>query len=386
MVSSKVSALSNNRSFLFILIFAVYFTAHALIRWMLGWYLTEDEAAILNDAQTFAWIYDGQMPLYAWSQSALFNLLGPTLLSLTVLKNTIMLLICLTVFTMVERVSNVAYAVAATLSLLFVPQLAWTSQHTLTTPVLGTLFAATTFLAFSKLREQPSIMRYISLGAMIGLGAISSVAYLLVPAALIPAALATSGYRSVFFKKGIFLTLLVAGLIAYKPYQVLYASGGLQIPDLDGLFPFGRDIFMARATSAYDALQTILTFSSLLIVGSAIAVYGGLGRNQPLQDGARSLRELMLRTVSIGIILLLGLAFVEGSSWINAALIQPLVFLAAPALALYLFPAMSVDTHRKSVRFAAGIALVVLLVTPAHYSFNAEGRALSEQVASRVLP
>lgn len=360
----------HKRSSIWVLLFIIYFLVHTLIRTALGGSFTEDEWTILTHAQTFAWLYDGEMPLYAWAQAAVINNFGPTVFSVTLLKNIILLLLCLSVFTLVERVSNAAFAVAATISLLFLPQIAWSSQHGLTTPVLATLFAATTILSFSRLKEERTFGRYGVLGAMIGLGAVSSLSYLLVPAALIPAALTSPHHRKVILNKRMAVTALIAIGLAAKPYYVLYQTGAAALPDVAGIYPFTVDLVMDRARGMYGVLQTALTFSSLLIVGAAVTVYAGLGRNLPVNVETTALRELMLRTVSIGILMIFGIAFLNGGAWMDQATLQPLLFLTAPVLALYLFPAMSTNTHRNALSVAGVIAVVILLVTPAHYSFG----------------
>ena len=358
------------RSSTWLLLFVIYFLVHALIRTALGGSFTEDEWQIMTATQNFAWLYDGQMPLYAWAQSAVNDMFGPTVISATILKNTILLLICFTVFTLVERVSNTSYAFAATISLLFLPQLAWTSQHGLTAPVLATLFAATTLLSFSRLSEERTFGRYGVLGAMIGLGAVSSTTYLLVPAALIPAALTSPAHRKIVLNKRMAVTALIAIGLAAKPYHVLYLTGATVLPDFSEIYPLSMNLVLDRATGMYGVLQTALTFAGLLIVGAAITVYAGLGRNLPVNAETASLRELLLRTVSIGFLIIFGIAFVNGGAWMDQANLQPLLFLTAPVLALYLFPAMSTTTHRQAVKVAGVIATAILLVTPAHYSFG----------------
>ena len=353
-----------------VLLFTVYFAVHALIRTSIGWFLTEDELAIMRDAQQFAWVYNGDMPLYAWSQAAIFDAFGTTLLSITLLKNSIMLLICLAVFTLVQRVSNTGLAFAATVSMLFLPQISWTSQHTLTTPVLATLFAATTLLSFSRLSDKQSFFRYVLLGSMVGLGAISSVYYLIIPAALFPAAIMSSDHRHLVFNKFFALTVIIACAIAAKPYQEFFSAVDLVLPTTSEFYPISAELVVQHSLGTYNALQTVLAFTSILIVVSAIAVYSGLGRNTPINQGTRNLRELLLKTISIGLLIVFGIAFFFGSEWMDQTKLQPLLFMTAPVVALYLFPVMSVETHRYAVRTAAAIATVLLLVTPAHYSFN----------------
>ena len=360
------------RSSTLVSIFIVYFSVHAFIRTTLGWSLSPQEIEIIENAQRFAWLYDGQMPLYIWLQSAVFNTFGPTLLSLTMMKNALMLMICLSIYTLVQRVSNTTYALATTLSLVFIPQLVWTSQHSLTTPVLATLFAATTLLAFSRLSVEKSVPRYGILGAMIGFGAISTVTFLLVPVALLMAAITSRSHRNIVFNSGFIAAIMIAGSIAGWPYYQLFLSGQIVVPDLANVNPLHWDIFVDRARGMYSALQTALTFSSLLIVGAAITVYSGLGRNIAVNEGTKALRELMLRTVSFGLILIFGIAFLSGGVWMNQSTLQPLLFLVAPVLALYLFPAMSTRTHRNAITVGSVIALAVLIITPAHYTFGSQ--------------
>ena len=364
--------MSIKRSSTLVSIFIVYFSVHAFIRTTLGWSLSPQEIEIIENAQRFAWLYDGQMPLYIWLQSAVFNTFGPTLLSLTMMKNALMLMICLSIYTLVQRVSNTTYALATTLSLVFIPQLIWTSQHSLTTPVLATLFAATTLLAFSRLSVEKSVPRYGILGAMIGFGAISTVTFLLVPVALLMAAITSRSHRNIVFNSGFIAAIMVAGSIAGWPYYQLFLSGQIVVPDLANVNPLHWDIFVDRARGMYSALQTALTFSSLLIVGAAITVYSGLGRNIAVNEGTKALRELMLRTVSFGLILIFGIAFLSGGVWMNQSTLQPLLFLVAPVLALYLFPAMSTRTHRNAITVGSVIALAVLIITPAHYTFGSQ--------------
>ncbi len=382
MCKLRVGFVPNKRSSTWLLLIVIYFLVHALIRTSLGWTLTPDEQAIMRDAQTFAWLYDGEMPLYAWLQCAVFDAFGQTVLSLTILKNAIMLLLCLSIFTLVERVANPTYALAATVSLLFVPQIAWTSQHGLTSPVLATLFAATTLLSFSRLSEHQSPLRYGVLGAMIGLGAISSAAFLLIPVALIPAALMSNYFRRVILNRWFLLSIFIAVMLAVLPYYHLSSLKPQIVPDLSEIYPLTFDLVMTRAIGMYGALQTMLTFSSLLIVGAAVTVYSGLGRNQPINNETIALRELLLRIFCIGLLMIFAFTFVNGGGWTTQANLQPLLFLAAPALALYLFPAMSTKTHRNAITVAGVIAIAVLVVTPAYYSFGGKAETSNKQASA----
>lgn len=358
------------KSTYWVLIFIVYFCVHALIRTSMGWKLTVDELEMLRNTSSFAWLYGGELPLYVWLQTAVFDTFGVSIISLAILKNAILLGICLSVFTLVERVSNSTWAFVATISMLFVPQLVWTSQHTLTSPVLATLFAATTLASFCRLMHTRTIVNYLVLGAMIGLGALSTLSYLIVPTALLLAAISHRKLLPIILNLRFPLALAIAAAIAGRSYMELATTGAFEILSKIDIYPFSADIFLDRASSMYETLQTALAFTGLLIVGIAATVYGGLGKDREVSEPILILRELLLKTLVFGLFLVFAYTFLTDSHGIDQATLQPFLFFAAPVAALYMFPLMNQKTASNTFTIASAIAVIILLVTPAHYSFS----------------
>ena len=252
-------ALSRFQSSYWLLVFVIYFMVHALIRTAMGWKLTAEELQLVRDTQEFAWIYGSEMPLYVWLQSAVFDHFGVSVTTLALVKNGIMLLLCLSIFNLVQRVANASWALAATVSLLFIPQIAWTSQHALSSPVLATLMAATTALAFSSLERRPDLIRYITFGALIGLGALSSIYYLFLPVALILSALTAKPFRGLILNWRFLVTTIVAVGVAGRTYSEYLGVMGIPF-DAASIVPTSRDALLGRAIDMYSVLQTALTF------------------------------------------------------------------------------------------------------------------------------
>ena len=348
-----------------VLVFLFYFLTHAMIRAAMGWNLTADEVDLIRNTGSFEFLYDGEMPLYTWLQISVFDLFGKTIFAMTLLKNAIMLMITMSIFTLVQKAANHEFAFAAAVSLLFVPQIIWTSQHSLTAPVLATLFAATSLLAFYRLWEGVTLRRYMMLGAMLGLGAISSISFLVVPVALVGAALLSKKTRALILNKFFLATIVITVAVAIRPYQEMMSTGVLS---------FGTDLtatsIYQRVIDLYATLQTVLTFLSLLIVGTTIIVYSGLGEARTTPQPLLNLREFILRMSFIGIILIFGYAFVEGGREISKSTIQPILFLVAPLIALYVYPVMNQPSFKNARNLSGIVAVLILIVTPMYFSFE----------------
>lgn len=359
----------SEKSILWILVLVIYFLGHTLIRTALGWQTTPDEATLITQATSYQWLYDGEMPLYIWLQTAAFQYFGPTVFALALVKNAILLLIALCVFWMVERDASTEWAVAALISLLFIPQLAWTSQHSLTSPVLATLGVAATFLSFTALASRASALGYLGLGIVIGLSAISETCYLWALGGLFLAALTSARYRAVLRNKWVLLTLITAPAIAAGPYMPILST--LEVTDPAALLPdLNAALVIDRAYAIYDVLQNALAFTGLLIVGTSFAVYKGLGARKEIPETAEALRDLLARSFSLGLLLIFAYVFLSGDASFSMAALQPLMLLTGPIAALYIYPVIDTATYRTATNLAICAAVLILVTTPAHYSFN----------------
>src|SRR5436190_5033019 len=74
----------------FITLLGVFFAAHVLVRLSVSSVANLDESEQLVFTQAWQWGYGPQPPLYTWLQILLFKLFGPSILGLTLLKNTLL--------------------------------------------------------------------------------------------------------------------------------------------------------------------------------------------------------------------------------------------------------------------------------------------------------
>jgi 4-amino-4-deoxy-L-arabinose transferase-like glycosyltransferase len=194
-------------------ILACYFAIQVVLRvtFSTSVDLDESEAAVLT--QKFSWGYGSNPPLYAWLQMPFF-LFGPSVLALSVLKNLLLLSTYLLSFATARLVtrSNAA-AVAATLSLLYLPSVAWESQRDLTHTVLSATLSVGTLFCFLRLHETRRLLWYIIFGICAGCGVLSKYNYALWLLGLGLAALSTKDLRTALLDRRMLLSVGIATLI-----------------------------------------------------------------------------------------------------------------------------------------------------------------------------
>ena len=362
--------LDGQNSRLWVLVLTTYFAAHTMIRVAIGMPLTPDEAQLLATATDMAWHYGNQLPLYFWLQNGMLELIADPLISLALLKNLIMLILALAVFGAVRAAAPVHWAWLATICMLFLPQLSWTSQHAMGAPVLATSLAALTVLAVVAVRKSPVMLRFFWLGLVAGLGLITTPSFQWFLVALLLAVLSQPHYRRVALSWRILPAAAVAGGIAAMPYTALFRiDRSLILIDLSRV-SMSLDQVLERVRDGYAFLQTGIMFAAILLVGICVVIYKGLGPRHATKPETAALRDLIARVVCIGFLSLLTAAIVFGRNTNEFAEIQPIMFLTAPAAVLYLYPLMTSQAHRTFAVAAAAAAMVVLVLSPAYYAFG----------------
>ena len=360
----------DDNSKLWITILTIYFLCHALIRISIGLPLTPDEIDILSKAARLQWHYDGTMPLYPWMQRGMLSLVGDPVIALAALKNLILLVLSLAVYGMVRASAAAHWAWSATICLVFVPQIAWSSQHGLTSPVLATSMAAMVILAVVATLKKPTILRYLWLGLMIGTGAISSLSFLWFLAALVLALLTHTDFRGMILSPRFLVTFVAACGLAGMPHYAAWLDGfGADLPVV-ALPMLTIEQGLARIHQGYAFLQTGIVFAAILLIGVCVTIYKGLGPRHATKPETAALRDLIARVVSVGFLIFLGAAIISGDNHATFADIQPVMFLTAPMAVLYLYPLMTHQAHRTVTVGAAALAMVMLVLSPAYYAFG----------------
>jgi 4-amino-4-deoxy-L-arabinose transferase-like glycosyltransferase len=170
----------------FYLCLALYFGLHVLIRVSMSDSLELDEA---EQAFLTQWIllgYGSKPPLYTWLQRGFNAVFGLDVLSLSLLKNTLLFATYAFVFESgrILLKKDLPAALAAA-SLILLPQIGWESQRDLTHSVLVTALGAAAVYACLALVRSPRTSRYIAAGAVFGLGMMAKYNFALLAAALL---------------------------------------------------------------------------------------------------------------------------------------------------------------------------------------------------------
>ncbi len=197
-----------------IALLALYFTINVLVRLALPDSLELDEAQQIFFSQYLALGYGTQPPFYNWLQYGVIALFGPSVASLTVLKNLLLVASLLLYYNAARLlVRGPLLALIATLGLLTLPQIAFEAQRDLTHTV-ALIFATSLFLyGMARTLTKGDLPAYALTGLAIGIGLISKYNFALFAGAAFIGLLVTPNGRSRIFDPRLMVTLVLAGVV-----------------------------------------------------------------------------------------------------------------------------------------------------------------------------
>ncbi|WP_457582688.1 ArnT family glycosyltransferase [Ensifer canadensis] len=199
---------------LVIALLAGYFLLCISLRLAVSNSLEIDEAEQAFVSQFLQLGYGAQPPFYNWLQYGLASVFGPSLATMTVLKNLLLFLCCLFYgFAAREVLAEKRLALIAMLGVLTLPPIFLLAQRDLSHTVAA-LFAVSLFLyGFLRTLARPSLAAYVLTGLAVGIGFISKYNFALVPAAAVLAILPEPKLRERLFDWRVLVALVVAALI-----------------------------------------------------------------------------------------------------------------------------------------------------------------------------
>lgn len=341
------------------LLLAAYFAVNVLLRLAAPPALEIDEGQQLFLAQWLAMGYDSQAPMYNWVQYAVVQVLGDTVLSLTLLKN--VLLFCS--YGLLGLAAHIiirdrALAVIATLGMITIPQIGYEAQRDLTHTV-ALLFAACLFIyALASALRTPSAFNYALAGLAIGIGTLSKYNFVLLPAAALLALALDKQHRARLLDPRMILTVVIAGAIV-APHAVWFIGHVSEATELtvlklarnagDNPGPLTGLLALLEAVAAI-TLPTLAVF--------ALAFGRSLFRAWPFES---AWTRLLGRILVISTLLLLLLVLSGGATYIRHRWLVPLFFL----LPLYLCAKLEAAGERPvgaNRRFGAVVLAIMILV------------------------
>jgi 4-amino-4-deoxy-L-arabinose transferase-like glycosyltransferase len=264
------------------LILAAFFTIAALARSLRIGPLESDEVQQILHYLTLRWGYGSQPPLYEWLQAAVFQITGPSVIGLSVLKYGLLFVSTVLMAAVVRGETSDRSAVfLASFSLLSMPTVFLMSQRDLTHTVLAISCVPLFFWFLFSALKNPTTSRYLLVGAAIGLGAISKYNFVVIPAAAVLVLVAMKEFRDRVLDWKIAATLGAAAVIAlpHALWLVQNLDGAsaqtlneMQIKqDVSGLW------MLATTTSSFliaalKAALPILAFFAVLFARDARAI------------------------------------------------------------------------------------------------------------------
>ncbi len=371
-------------------LFAGYFLFHVILRLATGGALGLDEAEILLDARHLDWGYGPQLPLYAWLQWAVFQIAGPGLVGLSLLKNGLLLATVITLYGTIRSRQTPVMAGLAVSSSLMLYQIGWEAQRALTHSVLANLCSVLTFAVIWGLIRKPTTRGFILLGVVMAMGGLSKYNYAIALLAMLLAAFSDPVTRKPLMSARLLLSAGVAALLVTPPMLWIVNN-----PDL--AFASARKLDMTREGAAVlVAAQGVaqLVFAALGFVSLLLAVIGVLWvfcRRQGAAVAPDDLLRFMLRTLFWALALMALIVITSGSTNVKDRWLQPVLIFAGPALVLWLLPRTGAIGTRRFGQISAALAALIA-VAMLHHNLAGDARraapiaALTPQILDQTPP
>ena len=346
---------------------AAYFVYQVTARLLVSSTLDLDEAEQLVLTRELRLGYGPQPPLYTWLQWLVFQLTGPSMLGLTLLKNVLLAGIYLFTYGAARRLlDDRQLAVVAAVSLLFIPQVAWESQRDLSHSVLVTTCAAGLLFSLAQILATGRRRWFIALGGALAAGLLAKYSFVLYAGALLTAAVWLPASRARLLRPELALALALAALAAGPHYLWALAHMDQVTTSILGKLDteHARALPLAVALGWGNLLWALFQFLTPLWLILALTLArrppeaSALGPPDPLWIG---LLGRYLAVFAAGMTLLM---LVTGGTSFKDRWMLPFAFMAS--LAVLLVARRRVTRRRLEylARTGAVFALVVALAMP----------------------
>lgn len=256
----------NRRPNTVVALIAGYFLLCIGLRLAISTSLEIDESEQAFVSQFLMLGYGSQPPFYNWLQYGLTSAFGPSLATMTVLKNGLLFLCCLFYGLAAREVlSDRRLTAIATVGVLTFPPIFLLAQRDLSHTVAA-LFAVSLFLyAFIRTMTRPSLFAYVLTGAAVGIGVVSKYNFALVPSAAILAILPEPKLRARLFDWRILVAIAVCTLIALPHgYWILENLGAASRNTLNEMGTAQQTSYLTKA------LKGIVALAAATLRGAAL--------------------------------------------------------------------------------------------------------------------
>lgn len=332
--------------------------------------LQNDEAEQLFQSQFLLLGYGRQPPFYNWLQYGVIQLIGPSILALSLLKNLLLFLTCL-IYGLAARVvlEDRRLGVIAMLGLVSMPVISILAQRDLTHAV-ATLFCVSLFTwSFLTTLKRPSLGFYLLTGAAVGIGVIAKYNFVVLPVAAILAILPDAELRKRVLDWRFVAALAVATVIVLP--HGLWVLSNLAEATSDTIDAMRRD---ASGNAVFDRLAGLGALVNSVVAGTLpILAFFLVAFRRPFLSVWRASNKssnrwtgVIGRTILFSLIIigLIGIGF--GATTISEKWLSPFLALLPLYLCLKL-DAFGIDTRQSMPRMfwpvmALTVGFIVYLV------------------------
>jgi hypothetical protein len=334
----------------------LYLVVQAGVRLLMWESLEYDESEQLVFGQRLASWYSAQPPLYTWLVYGLTQVLGPSVLLLSIVKFALLGALYLLLRRLAGQVAAPPLAAVAAFTPLLSPLFAWESVRIMTHTTLMCVAALGAVLTVLRLRAGAGTGAFLALGAWVGLGGMAKYNFVFFVVALVAAVLSLPEYRAAVFRRRLWLSVAVAAVIA-GPHAVVAVA---HVADV-------REALAARVAPA-EHVGAVAAARGLADI--AVSVFGGLvgacvlallcrpardadpDPDAPTGDAAR----LLGRVIVVSVVVLLVLTVATGSRRVPTHWLAPPLLLAP----LWLLATTRTVTRRQLVRCYAILAVAAV--------------------------
>ena len=335
---------------------AVIALAHVVVRVSLSSALKWDEAEQILWTQELALGYGAQPPLYTWLQWLTNQVVGPSVLSLSLLKHGLLALTYALMYLAGRELLGERGAFWASASMMLLPALGWYSVRDHTHTILVTAMACGAWWLLLRIARRPRPLDFALLGLVCGLGMLAKYSFAMVAGALLVAALSVPETRRALLSRGWWWAPLV-GLLVVLPHAVWLASH-LAEATAGTISKMEIQADHGRVKGLLRLLEGVTASTLLLWALFALWAFRSAWWQRPVVPASPPLQKVFVRYFALILLALLGMVLFAGVTNFKGRWILPLLC-AAPLAAFAARPEL--QRHPRARRYSVALAVVAVI-------------------------
>ena len=332
--------------------------AHVAVRVAISPSLKWDEAEQMLWSQQLSLGYGAQPPLYTWLQWGVNQILGPSVLALSLLKHSLLALTYALMWLAARELLGPRGAWWVAASLMLLPPLGWYSIRDQTHTILVAATTCGAWWMLLRIVRRPSPWNFVGLGLVCALGMLAKYSFAMVIVAMLLAALSVPTVRRALFARGWWWAPIV-GVLVVLPHGLWLLShlgeattGTLRKMDIQTQHHFGKGLL--------DLLNMV---AGMLGAWALIAwlAFGKAWWRRPVTPAAPWAQQVFVRYLALIALALLGMVLVAGVTNFKGRWAVPLLCVV-PLAAFAARPELEFDPRGKRFTAIALFMMALMLV------------------------